>query len=121
MSVLGRRATRPSRMRRPFLPKMSLSTAPMRTPPRSITFCVWLRTCERRATSFRRWRLNVRRSRNCWEGTKLGRPNPNWHTRASQRLSSTSVFLPRSCFTCCAWSNWALMPASVSACHGVCQ
>ena len=43
-------STKPSRMRRPFLPRMSLSNAPRRTPRRSITFCAWLR----RANSFRR-------------------------------------------------------------------
>ncbi len=50
MSVLSSRSTKPSRMRRPFLPRMSVSNAPMRTPRRSITFCAWLR----RANSFRR-------------------------------------------------------------------
>ena len=50
MPVLSSWSTKLSRMRRPFLPRMSVSKAPMRTPRRSITLCAWLR----RANSFRR-------------------------------------------------------------------
>ena len=63
----------------------------MRMPLRSRTFCTRLRVWLRCATSVRRWRTRLRRSQNASSGTKLGRPSPNWHTRANQRLSSMSV------------------------------
>ena len=77
MPSRSRPPIRPSRTRRPLAPKTSLSTAPMRTPLRSRTFCIRLRTRLRCATSERRWRLTDCKSRNYWEGMKLGRSNPN--------------------------------------------
>ena len=41
--------------------------------------------------------------------------------RASHRLSLVSVFLPRICLTCWAWSRSAWMPASSSASNGAFQ
>lgn len=100
------------------MPKMSVITPPMRAPLRSITFAARLRTRLRCATSVRRWRQSTRSSR---AGTKLGVPSPNWHTRASQRLSSMSVLRSRSCRTCCALSSCTSIPAFARASNGASQ
>ena len=60
MTSRSSRPTRPSRSRRPLAPKVSDSTAPMRTPLRSSTFCTRLRTRLRSATSDRRGPLTQR-------------------------------------------------------------
>ena len=43
------------------------------------------------------------------------------HRQRVAQLSSMSVLRPRSCLTCCAWSNCTSTPASVRASQGVSQ
>ena len=54
-------------------------------------------------------------------GTWLALARPNWHTRASNTLSATSVLQPLSCLTCWALTSVAGMPAASSASNGSSQ